>query len=51
MKIGKNSRKPIEQRFTIWEELQMSKQKAKEALLLAKKQEEEKIKNLKKCKN
>ena len=39
--MGKHSKKPIEQRLSIWEEEQLSKQRAKEALLLAKKQEEE----------
>ena len=45
--MGKRSKKPIEQRLSIWEEEQLSKQRAKEALLLAKKQEQEKQKNLK----
>lgn len=45
--MGKHSKKPIEQRMSIWEELQLSKQRAKEALLLAKTQEEEKQKNSK----
>ena len=43
--MGRHSKKPIEQRLSIWEEKQLSKQQAKEALLLAKKQEEEKQKN------
>ena len=42
--MGKHSKKPIEQRLSIWEEEQLSKQRAKEALLLAKKQEQEKQK-------
>ena len=45
--MGKHSKKPIEQRLSIWQEEQLSKQRAKEALLLAKKQEEKKQKNLK----
>ena len=45
--MGRHSKKPIEQRLSIWEEEQLSKQLAKEALLLAKKQEQEKQKNLK----
>jgi hypothetical protein len=43
--MGKNSRKPIEQRLSIWEEREQSKQKAKEALILAKLQEQQKLKN------
>lgn len=43
--MGKTSRKPPEQRISIWEERQLSKQQAKNALILAKLQEQQKLKN------
>jgi hypothetical protein len=43
--MGKNSKRPIEKRISIWEEEKLSQQRAKENLLLAKKQEEQRLKN------
>ena len=42
--MGKNSRKPPEQRISIWEERPQNKQAAKNALILAKNQEQQKLK-------
>lgn len=42
--MGKNSRRPPEQRISIWEEIQISKIQAKNNLILAKSQEQQKLK-------
>lgn len=42
--MGKNSRKPPEQRLSIWEERTQNKQQAKTNLILAKSQEQQKLK-------
>ena len=42
--MGKNSRRPPEQRITIWEERTQNKQAAKNNLILAKNQEQQKLK-------
>jgi len=43
--MGKNSRRPPEKRLTIWEERTQNKQQAKNALILAKSQEQQKLKS------
>ena len=42
--MGKNSRRPPEQRISIWEAITQNKQAAKNNLILAKSQEQQKLK-------